>query len=158
VQTFRFPRWILVGTGLFLLILFALNRHRPADGAAEPRAIPTPAAPVPNPAPTPKAPTVAGSKAAPSVAAAKPAPHGGNAVWRVIAFTYRSREAAAKKVARLNQEYPGLNAAVFSPAGQGGYYLVSLGGRMTREDAVRLQHTARGKGLPRDLYVQNYAD
>ena len=29
---------------------------------------------------------------------------------------------------------------------------------MTHEEAVRLQHSARGKGLPRDLYVQNYAE
>ena len=79
-------------------------------------------------------------------------------MWRVIAFTYRTRAAAAKKVQQLNQYHPGLNAAVFSPKGNGGYYLVSLGGRMTKEEAVRLQHSARGKGLPRDLYVQNYAE
>jgi hypothetical protein len=29
---------------------------------------------------------------------------------------------------------------------------------MTHEDAVRLQHSARGRGLPRDVYVQNYSD
>ena len=79
-------------------------------------------------------------------------------MWRVIAFTYRTRDAAAKKVQQLNQYHPGLNAAVFSPKGRGGYYLVSLGGRMTHEEAVRVQHSARGKGLPRDLYVQNYAE
>jgi hypothetical protein len=28
---------------------------------------------------------------------------------------------------------------------------------MTYEDAVRLQRSARDKGLPRDLYVQNYS-
>jgi hypothetical protein len=28
---------------------------------------------------------------------------------------------------------------------------------MTHEEAVRLQRTVRGKGLPRDLYVQNYS-
>jgi len=46
---------------------------------------------------------------------------------------------------------------VFLPNDKGGYYLVSLGGRMTREEAERLQHSARGKGLPPDLYVQNYS-
>jgi hypothetical protein len=50
-----------------------------------------------------------------------------------------------------------LNATVFSPKGRSGYYLVSLGGRMTHEAAVHVQRTARGKGLPRDLYVQNYS-
>jgi eukaryotic-like serine/threonine-protein kinase len=51
-----------------------------------------------------------------------------------------------------------MSASVFSPKGQRGYYLVALGGRMTHDDAVRLQRSARGKGLPRDLYVQNYSD
>jgi hypothetical protein len=79
-------------------------------------------------------------------------------MWRVIAFTYRTRDAAAKKVHQLNQHHPDLHATVFSPRERRGYYLVSLGGRMTREDAVRLQRSAKGKGLPRDLYVQNYSE
>ena len=29
---------------------------------------------------------------------------------------------------------------------------------MTHEEALRLQHSARGKGLPRDLYVQNFTE
>ena len=33
-----------------------------------------------------------------------------------------------------------------------------VGGRMSHDEAVRLQRMARGKGLPRDLYVQNYSD
>jgi hypothetical protein len=77
-------------------------------------------------------------------------------MWRVIAVTYRTREAAAKKADQLNQYHPGINAAVFVPKDH--YFLVALGGRMSHEDAVRLQRTARGKGLPRDLYVQNYSD
>ena len=85
-------------------------------------------------------------------------PPAGKEMWRVIAFTYRTRDAAAKKVQELNQHHSALNAAVFSPKNKRGYYLVSLGGRMTREEAVRLQRTARGKGLPRDLYVQNYLE
>jgi hypothetical protein len=79
-------------------------------------------------------------------------------MWRVIAFTYRTRDAAANKVQQLNQHHPGLNAVVFAPKDKSGYYLVSLGGRMTHEEAIRLQHSARGKGLPRDLYVQNYSE
>jgi hypothetical protein len=78
-------------------------------------------------------------------------------MWRVIAFTYRTSVAAAKKAEQLNQYHPGLNATIFSPA-KSGYYLVSLGGRMTHEEAVRVQRSARGKGLPRDLYVQNYSE
>lgn len=77
-------------------------------------------------------------------------------MWRVIAFTYRSRTAAAKKAQQLNDLHPGINASVFSPKGKT-YYLVSLGGRMTHDEALHVQRTARGKGLPRDLYVQNYS-
>jgi hypothetical protein len=87
----------------------------------------------------------------------KPAAAAGKEMWRVIAFTYRTRVAAEKKVEQLNQYHPGLNATVFSPKGRSGYYLVSLGGRMTHEAALRVQRSARGKGLPRDLFVQNYS-
>jgi cell division protein FtsN len=151
---FRFPRWILFGTGLFLLLLFILNRPRHAEVVAAPRNVPAPA-PVeaPPPTPAPRSPVAA----PPQPSAPKPSSVEGRAIWRVIAFTYRTNAAAEKKVQQLNQYQPGLNATVFSPKGQV-YYLVSLGGRMTREDAVRLQHTARSKGLPRDLYVQNYSE
>ena len=79
-------------------------------------------------------------------------------MWRVVAFTYRTPDAAAKKVRQLNQHHPDLHAAVFSPKQKRGYYLVTIGGRMTHEDALHLQRTAKGKGLPRDLYVQNYSE
>jgi hypothetical protein len=141
-----------VGTGLFLLILFALNRPRHADVATQPQ--PAPVQPIP--APPPPAPQP-GTKA-PALIPAKHDVPAGSAAWRVIAFTYRSRDAAEKKTRLLNELHPGLKAAVFSPAGQRGYYLVSLGGRMTRDDAIRLQRSARGQGLPRDVYVQNYSD
>jgi eukaryotic-like serine/threonine-protein kinase len=148
--THPFPKWIFVGAAGVLLLVLGLNRRRPADVATPPpvAAVSLPAeAPVPAPLPKVAVPTV--PKASPAV---------GKEMWRVIAFTYRTRDAAARKVQQLNQYHPGLNAAVFSPKGRGGYYLVSLGGRMTHEEAVRVQHSARGKGLPRDLYVQNYAE
>jgi hypothetical protein len=47
---------------------------------------------------------------------------------------------------------------VFSTKEKKGYYLVSLGGRMTREDALRRQKKARAEGLARDVYVQNYLE
>ena len=106
------------------------------------------------PAPVPKA--AASEVAAPAVP--KPSPDAGKEMWRVIAFTYRNRTAADKRVELLKQHHPELNAAVFSPKDQKDYYLVSLGGRMTHEEALRLQRRARGKGLPRDLYVQNYSE
>jgi hypothetical protein len=142
----RVPKWIFVGAAAVVLVVLGLNLPRSADVAAPSRVAPV-APPVPTapPAPVPKA-------AAPKTSPA------GKEIWRVIAFTYRSRDAAAKKAQQLNEVHPGLNATVFSPEQDRAYYLVSLGGRMTHEDAVRLQHSARGKGLPRDLYVQNYAE
>jgi hypothetical protein len=79
-------------------------------------------------------------------------------LWRVIAFTYNSHDMAAKKVQQVNERWPSVHAAVFSPKDRRGYYLVALGGRMTREDAVKLQRKARGLGMPRDTYIQNYAE
>jgi hypothetical protein len=154
VATHPFPKWIFVGAAGVLLLVVGLSRRRPAEVIAPPVAA------VSLPAES-KAPATPPKEAVPESvvpAVPKPSPIAGKEMWRVIAFTYRTRAAAAKKVQQLNQYHPGLNAAVFSPKGNGGYYLVSLGGRMTKEEAVRLQHSARGKGLPRDLYVQNYAE
>jgi hypothetical protein len=161
---YRFPKWVFVGAAGILLLGLGLLRPRPAGVATRP-----PVAPVVLPAetPTPVPPSKAAvpdslapdSGAPPAIAAPavpKPSAVAGREMWRVIAFTYRTREAAARKVQQLNQNHPGLNAGVFSPEGKRGYYLVSLGGRMTHEEAVRVQRSARGKGLPRDLYVQNY--
>jgi hypothetical protein len=153
--THPFPKWIFVGAAGVLLLVLGLNRRHATDVATPPpvAAVSLPAE-APAPAPLPK---VAEPKAAVPTEP-KPSPTAGKEMWRVIAFTYRTRDAAARKVQQLNQYHPGLSAAVFSPKGRGGYYLVSLGGRMTHEEAVRVQHSARGKGLPRDLYVQNYAE
>jgi hypothetical protein len=79
-------------------------------------------------------------------------------MWRLIAYTYAARPAAETKAKSINEKWPDLHAHVFSPAGGKGMYLVALGGRMTHEDALRLQKEARAKGLPRDIYVQNYQE
>ncbi len=149
------PKWIPVGAAAVLLLILGIHwwgsagPASPSKVASASRSADAPAsapAPVPNTA-APKAPAPATSE---------PVSTSGKEMWRVIAFTYRTHDAAAKKTQQLNDLHPGIHAEVFSPKGKRGYYLVALGGRMTREDAVRLQHTARGKGLPRDLYVQNY--
>jgi len=162
-----FPKWILVGAAGVVLLIFGLDRPRSGYVATQPRVVPVslpaetpaetpvpalPAAAVPNLA----EPEVAVPKVA-VPAVPKPPTAAGKEMWRVIAFTYRTRAAAAKKVEQLNQYHPGIDAAVFSPK-DNTYYLVALGGRMSHEDAVRLQRSARGKGLPRDLYVQNYSE
>jgi eukaryotic-like serine/threonine-protein kinase len=78
-------------------------------------------------------------------------------VWRVVSFTYNRESDAQKRVDSINGKYPGLHPEVFSPRGNGGPYLVVLGGRMTRDEATRLRQKARSSGLPRDSYIQNYS-
>jgi hypothetical protein len=181
---FRFPTWTVVSIGMFVLLVYAVNRPRTADVAAESRAIPVPAAaeapapPVsapkkpaaakvepavretkPETRPAPKPPQPTPSPAAPiQPASIQSAPGAGEEAWQVIAFTFHTRAAAEKKAEQLNEYHPGLNAAVLSPKGQQGNYMVSIGGRMTHEDAVRLQHSAQGRGIPRDLRVQSYPE
>ncbi|MBS1854973.1 MAG: protein kinase family protein [Acidobacteria bacterium] len=161
VSPMPFPKWIFAAAGLLLLLILVLNlRHKPAPVATPAQSVP--ASPVPPPGPAvpasrdPKAETA-------RVAQPKPLPpqpvRAGTAervMWRVIAYTYGSYDMASKKARQVNQRYPDLHAVVFVPGERRGYYLVALGGRMTREDAVRLQRRARGMGFPGDVYVQNY--
>jgi hypothetical protein len=147
VVPYHFPKWILVGAAGLLLLILALNLRRPAEVATQPASISIPA-----PAVAAAPPPVATKEVKPAPA---PAPTQGKEKWRVIAFTYRTREAASKKVQQINQHHPDLHATIFVPKSKG-MYLVALGGPMTHDQAVRIQRTARGRGLPRDLYVQNY--
>jgi hypothetical protein len=78
-------------------------------------------------------------------------------VWRVVAWTYSSREAAEKKARSLNRQSPEWKASVFAPNGNRGPYFVSLGGRMSRAEALELQKRARSRGLPRDTFARNFS-
>ena len=51
-----------------------------------------------------------------------------------------------------------LTMDVFTPKEKKGYYLVALGGRMTRDEAVRIQRLARADRVARDVYIQNYSE
>jgi hypothetical protein len=154
----RFPKWVLVGAAGVVLLILGLNLRRPPE--------PLPPAPTPSEArttaPTPPIVAPAVPKASPFQEAIRqppsqspPAP---KAMWRVIAFTYLSRDAAARKADELNQGHPDFQASVFAPQNKPGRYLVALGGFMTREDAVSLQKKARAGGLSRDVFVHNYVD
>jgi serine/threonine protein kinase len=87
---------------------------------------------------------------------AAPAP-AGNAVWRVIVYTYRNAADARSKARQINAKWPHFNAEVFSIQPNRPPYLVALGGRMERRDALQLRQEARKAGLPRDSYIQNYS-
>jgi hypothetical protein len=80
-------------------------------------------------------------------------------IWRVIAYTYNGLTHAENKARTINGKYPQFHAEVFAPRGRNrGPYLVSLGGRKTRAEALHVQQAARAKGLPRDTFVRNYRD
>jgi hypothetical protein len=136
-----FPKWIVVAVAILLLSILIVNMRRTPRASRPDPAAPAAIAATPI-APITPSPVHASPPAAPA--------------WRVIAYTYRSRDMAAKKAKQINARWPDLHAAVFEP--KGGYYLVALGDRMSREDATRLQSKARGMGLPPDTYVQNYSE
>jgi eukaryotic-like serine/threonine-protein kinase len=113
---------------------------------------PAPLAPKSSPQSTPR--QVAAVKLLP--AAPQPQPQiGARLEWRVIAYTYSNRQAATRRAAAITEKWPDSAAEVFQPKSHSPY-LVALGSWMTHDDAVRLLKVARGKGLPRDTYIQNY--
>jgi hypothetical protein len=149
-----FPKWIIAGMAILLLSILLLNLRRKTDAPADlPPVTPAVQAAV-RPDSSPDA-IAQPATVAPAPAIARPAAHGN---WRVIAFTFRAREMAAKKAKQLNEKWPDLGAAVFAPKGHREYYLVALGDWMTREEAERVQRKVRRMGLPRDTYVQNYTE
>jgi len=155
----RFPKWVLVGAAGVVLLILGLNFRRPPEPLPPPAPTPSkarataPAAPVVAPVVPKASPFQETIRKPPSQAS--PAP---KAMWRVIAFTYLSRDAAARKADELNQSHRDFQASVFAPQNKQGRYLVALGGFMTRENAVSLQKKARAEGLSRDVFVHNYVD
>jgi hypothetical protein len=138
-----FPKWAYVAIAALVAVLvfvFAPKAPTPQPAAQFPAT--GAAAVVPPPPAEPSAP--------PKVA--------GREYWRVIVYTYAGAPAAEKKAQSIHARWPAVQAEVFAPNGPGRPpYLVALGGRMTRDEAVRLLKIARGKGMPRDIYIQNYA-
>ena len=91
----------------------------------------------------------------PRAAIATPATATPTTQWRVVAFTYNRQDQAQRKADRLAQKHKSLHPEVFTPNGRAPY-LVTIGGPMSRDEAVALKNRLRGEGLPRDLYAQNY--
>jgi hypothetical protein len=97
----------------------------------------------------------AGASAARSAAATAPAD--GRTVWRVVAYTYRGQTKASDMVAKISGKHSDLDAEVFSPPGRGTVYLVTVGGAMDHDAAVKMRNKAQREGLPADSYVQNFS-
>ena len=141
------PLWAYVGLAVvlgFLAYLF-VPKSQPAS---QPQ--PTPVAPSPAP-PVQKIAPPAQRSMEPQPAAST------RELWRVVAFTYRSEAKAAQRAVAINKKWPDAKAEVFTPTPGRSPYLVAIGGRMNRDEAVTFLKIARGKGLPRDTYIQNYS-
>jgi hypothetical protein len=169
------PRWILAGAAGIALVIVGLNfRGNPVKPAPPaPVTAPPPAVVPVVVAPDPKE-SPFGERPKPSFTAldkpvakpvdkpvdkpvVKPETNPAN-MWRVIAYTYLSRELAAGKAGEVNQEHPGFEATVFEPQDKKGRYLVALGGFMTRGEALRVQGKARAAGLSRNVYIHDFAE
>lgn len=161
--------------GAVVVVAIIVWLVRPADQAAkQTQAAPAvPAARAPEPVPAPQTPP---EQAAPVTAppAATPVPStpepkqaaqrpkaadsgSGERIWRVVAYTYDRRNDAEKEIARIQRKWPEAGAEVFAPKGDDPPYFVSLGGRMTRAEALQLRRKAWSKGLPRDTFVRNFS-
>jgi eukaryotic-like serine/threonine-protein kinase len=156
---------VIVLAILAWLVLRPHSTPAPAD-TSQTAAQPAPA-PSPAPAPAPAAPTIvqkpSAAKTSPAVSrpkslpAASAAPSNGRTVWRVVAYTYRGQTMAANMVAKISQKHPDLGAEVFVPPGRNGVYLVTVGGAMDHDEAIKMQDKARRLGLPPDSYAQNFS-
>jgi eukaryotic-like serine/threonine-protein kinase len=154
---------IAYGVAAFLVVLliwyFVHGRSSNSSGAATETAAPTVVAPTndaaaPSSAPAAKPSAAAAAAGAPAVRA-QGAVSGGRDQWRVVAYTYNHESQAQQKVAAIAQKHSELRPEVFTPNGRAPY-LVTVGGVMSRDEAFALARKARGEGLPRDSYAQNY--
>ncbi|WP_263382667.1 hypothetical protein [Granulicella arctica] len=75
--------------------------------------------------------------------------------WRVVAYTYNRQDQAQHKADTIAQHDAALRPEVFRPSGTGSF-MVTVGGAMTRDEAVAFRQKAQSEGLPRDIYIQNY--
>lgn len=124
---------------------------------SEPSSGPAPAPPTQAAAPSAPQPTVAPKPAASKPSPAAAAAAGDRSIWRAVAYTYKSQTKAADMVAKISGKHSDLGAEVFSPPGRGGVYLVTVGGAMDHDQAIKVRDKARREGLPADTYVQNFS-
>ncbi|HEU4635193.1 MAG TPA: SPOR domain-containing protein [Edaphobacter sp.] len=135
---------VLLAVGWYFLRSGTKPVPEAAVGTAPVRSAPPASAATSVPAPTPAA------------TADTPAPaRTGHPEWRVVAYTYNHQDQAQKKADELRAKHPAMNPEVFSPHGRAPY-LVTVGGAMTRDQAIAYRAKARSAGLPRDTYARNY--
>lgn len=145
----RTSTWWKYGAALAGVAAIAAWLSRPAQQAPPVAPVARAAAPAPDRTPPP-APAVEQPPAPPAaIHSSEPA------VWRVIAYTYSRRTDAEKEIHRIQRKWPDLRPEVF--ALDATTYFISLGGRMTRPEAMEVARQARYRGLPPDTFVRNFS-
>jgi hypothetical protein len=149
----RAAPWIVIAAIALIVItifvLYGMLHHRPAKQSAAPAPAPAATAPI-HRAPAVSRPSAAVSPRASSTTAAVAGPG-----WRVVTYTYGRQNEAEQKARDLQQRFPRLQFSVFT-APEHRLYLVTVGGVMSKADALALRQQAVRMGLPRDTYVQNF--
>lgn len=121
------PKWPFVAAAVLLLLIVILHAwHKPDLSQSASRVV------------------------MPAAAASVPATPVDSRLWRVVAFTFRSRNSAAREAKKINRQWPDLHASVADPKQRHGHYRLTLGRPMMREKAVELQRRARSVGVPAD--------
>jgi hypothetical protein len=113
---------------------------------------PTAAKPSATKGPATKPAAVKPSPSTPGTSASGPE---GRSIWRVVAYTYKGQTKAEDMVSQINEKHSNLGAEVFTP--KSGDYLVTVGGPMDHDQAIKMLDKARRAGLPEDSYVQNFS-
>jgi eukaryotic-like serine/threonine-protein kinase len=159
-----------IGVVVLAILGWLLMRpHSEPAPATAPQTATQPAAPPPPveekaPVPKPAAAKPSAAKGATKPAAVKPSPLSpgtsasgaeGRSIWRVVAYTYKGQTKAEDMVSKINEKHANLGAEVFSP--KGGDYLVTVGGPLDHDQAIKMLDKARRAGLPEDSYVQNFS-
>ncbi len=143
-----------------LLVAFIGWHYLHTSTTSAPSQPPRPAQSVPAAVETPAKPAAAGParNAMPrstSANQATAADADSGAVWRVVVYTFNHPDQAQAKAESIAKQHADLRPQVFSSKGRAPY-LVTLGGYMSREQAIALRGKAIAEGFPRDTYARNY--
>jgi hypothetical protein len=156
--------WIGGGIAVLLILILLWGKFHSTPSTVTAPTVAAPAAKVA--APAPDAARIAKPSAAspvnsgrPTTAAtnpARPSPSDSKTQWRVVSYTYNRQDQAQKKADTIASQHAALHPEVFTATGHAPY-LVTLGGPMTREQALAVRDQARAAGLAPDTYIQNYS-
>jgi len=150
----RSKPWVIGAAAVLVLltifVLYGILHRSSAPKSAPPAQSPTPASAGAAVASVPPAASRPSPRTTPGATSAQAGPG-----WRVVAYTYNHQAQAQQKADALATRYPDLQPQVFQPRA-GSPYLVTLGGVMSRSDAVALRVKAIRMGLPRDTFARNY--